>query len=48
MVIFNQVYDKDSDTLGKDMEMRLEALASQIYNLQVVMVGLKLEQVVWH
>lgn len=30
------------------MEMRLEAQASQIYNLQAVMVGLKLEQVGWH
>lgn len=42
------MYDKSNDTLGTDMEMRLEAQASQIYNLQAVMVGLKLEQVGSH
>ena len=30
------------------MEIKLEAQSSQIYNLEVVMVGLKHEQVVWH
>ena len=46
--MFNEVCDNSNDTLGKDMEMRLEAQFSQIYNLEVVMVGLKREQVVWH
>lgn len=48
MVAFNGVSDKGSDVLGKDMQIRSEAQASQIYNLEVVTVGLKLEQVVWH
>lgn len=47
MVAFNEVSDKGSDALGKDTRMRSETQASQIYNLEVVTVGLKLEQVVW-
>jgi len=46
--MFNEVCDKGNDTSGKDMEMRLDAQSSQIYNLEVVMVGLKCKQVVWH
>lgn len=46
--MFSGVCDKRNETLGKDMEMRLEAQSSQIYNLEVVMVELKREQVVWH
>lgn len=45
---FNEVSDKGSEALGKATQMRSEAQASQIYNLEVVTVGLKLEQVVWH
>lgn len=48
MAMFNEVCDKGNDTLGKDMEMKLEAQSSQVYNLGMVMVGLKREQVVWH
>lgn len=47
MAMCNEVCDKGNDILGKDMEMRLEAQSSQIYNLEVVMVGLKREQGVW-
>lgn len=48
MAMFDEVCDKGNDTWGKDMEMRLDSQSSQIYNLEVVLVGLKCEQVVWH
>lgn len=48
MAMCNEVCDKGNNILEKDMEMSLEAQSSQIYNLEVVMVGLNREQGVWH